>query len=216
MTHLIACAMLKQELTPHLPPDLSVTWLERGLHEHPEQLQKALQETLACLPSKVDTVLLAYGFCGGAFDGISCATATLVLPLFDDCIGILLQGARNPRTLYFTDSWLEDDQFIGNAYDRAVDDYGQEVADEIYQIMVGQYHSITLLDTQSFDLASAKKTLEGCAKKLGLVLEEAPGDTRRLQDLLQGGNTPAFWHLAPGERFTLEAFLDKKQTLSQL
>lgn len=211
MTHLIACAMLQQELTPLLPPDMTVTWMERGLHEHPEQLRQAVQDALDNLAPEVTRVLLGYGFCGGGMDGISCATAELVLPLFDDCIGLLLQGEGNPRSLYFTASWLEDDQFIGNAYDHAVEDYGQEMADEIYEMMVGQYQSITLLNTQCFDRAFAMETLRQCAEKLGLSLAETPATTHRLQDLLKGGNTPEFWHLAPGKSFTLIEFLARKE-----
>ncbi|WP_409967582.1 DUF1638 domain-containing protein [Bengtsoniella intestinalis] len=214
MTHLIACSMLERELIPYLPPDVSVTWIERGLHERPTQLCQVLQETLDALPPEVDTVLLAYGFCGGAMEGISCPSATLVLPLFDDCIGMLLQGERKTRSMYFTASWLEDAQFIGNAYDRAVDDYGQEMADEIYQTMVGAYQSVVLLDTQCFDVESASQTMGVCAEKLGLALERVTGTTHRLQDLLQGGNTPEFWQLKPNERFTLIEFLERKRMQS--
>lgn len=211
MTHLIACSMLKQELTPYLPADLPVTWLERGLHERPAQLGKVLQETLHSLPPEVDTVLLGYGFCGSAMEGISCPNATLVLPLFDDCIGMLLQGERKTRSLYFTASWMEDEQFIANAYDRAVEDYGQEMADEIYQIMIGAYQSVVLLDTQCFDVAAASQTMGQCAQKLGLSLEQESATTHRLQDLLRGGNTADFWHLNAGQQFTLMEFLERKE-----
>ncbi len=215
MRHIIACSMLEQELTPLLPPDLTVTWLERGLHERPEKLRQTLQDTLNTLSPDVDLVLLAYGFCGGAMEGISCPTATLVLPLFDDCIGMLLQGERNPRWLYFTASWLEGDQFIGKAFDRAVEDYGQELAEEIYQTMLQGYQSVTLLDTHCFDVATANQALGNCTQKLGLSLERAEGDSHRLQALLEGGNTAEFWHLNPGEQFTLEEFLDRRRILNQ-
>ncbi len=211
--HIIACSMLEQELTPLLPADLTVTWLERGLHERPEKLRQTIQETLDGLSPDVDLVLLAYGFCGGAMEGISCPSATLVLPLFDDCIGMLLQGNRNPRSLYFTASWLEDGQFVGNAYDRAVEYYGQDLAEEIYQTMTQGYRSIILLDTHCFDVAATTQVLGACAQKLGLELEQAEGDSHRLQSLLEGGNTAEFWHLAPGNRFTLEEFLARRRAL---
>lgn len=215
-SYLIACSMLENELKPYLPEDLSVFWLDRGLHERPKKLHEQLQATIDAVPTEVDTILLGFGFCGSALDGIHCDHAELVLPLFDDCIGMLLTKERNPRTMYFTGAWMEDAQFLGNAYARDVEAMGEEEANEVYEMMLSSYQSLTLLDTGAFDVPQARLTLESFANVVDLSVREEVGDTRLLHQLLHNPTGPQFWTLPRGTAFSLLEFLEKKRQCAAL
>jgi hypothetical protein len=124
---ILACEMIEDEVRLALegahpdgdeaPP---VVWIESGLHERPERLQKALQaiidildegartERSVTIPSvrpgmgppesrqqqvevgPVGDVLLAFGFCGKGLQGLGAAHVRLVFPRVDDCISLFL------------------------------------------------------------------------------------------------------------------------------
>lgn len=46
-------------------------------------------QALSSLPSDVDTVLVAMGFCGGSWQDVSCSK-TLVIPRVADCVALTL------------------------------------------------------------------------------------------------------------------------------
>lgn len=207
---IVACSMLEQELKQLLPADVPVVWLNGGLHEQPVQLRCKLQETLDNLPPEIDTVLLAYGFCGGGLDGISCPTATLVLPLYDDCIGMLLAEPPDPYTMYFTEGWLQDARFLGNAYARDVEKYGAKKAKAIYGIMLSHYKTLAVLNTNTFPLAPVKQRIEAVAEALNLSVKVVHGSNDVLKALLQQEDVEDFWYLPPGQCFTLDGYLQRK------
>ncbi len=207
---LIACSMLENELKSIIPNDMQVIWIDRGLHEWPDKLRAKLQETLDTLPIEVDTVLLAFGFCGNALNGIKCNSATLVLPLFDDCIGMLLCGKRDHTTMYFTEGWLQDELFLGNAYLRDVEKYGSKKARRIYDVMLASYKSLTILCTNAFDVEAAKRAIVPVSAQLNLPILEAKGHVSVLSSLINDDDGDCFWHLPPGKAFSLLEFLKRK------
>ncbi|MFH0916683.1 MAG: DUF1638 domain-containing protein [bacterium] len=122
---ILACEMIEDEVrlaleavAPESRPTL--VWVESGLHDRPERLQKVLQElidrldqgartqTVATRPSvrpgrgpaaerrtevavePVDEVLLALGFCGKGLQGLVSRESTLVFPRVDDCVSLFL------------------------------------------------------------------------------------------------------------------------------
>jgi hypothetical protein len=98
----------------------AIVWVESGLHDHPDRLQKALQSLVdvldtgseemhpVILPSlrpgrgpaqerrvdvavdPVSEVILALGFCGKGLQGLVSRCSRLVFPRVDDCISLFL------------------------------------------------------------------------------------------------------------------------------
>ena len=66
-----------------------VVELDRKYHAEPSRMREHILKTLAGLPSDVDTVLAAMGFCGGSWQNVSC-TRTLVIPRAADCVALAL------------------------------------------------------------------------------------------------------------------------------
>ena len=52
--------------------DYPVIELDRQYHVEPEKMREHILQTLEKLPPEVDTVLVAMGFCGGSWQGVSC------------------------------------------------------------------------------------------------------------------------------------------------
>ncbi|MEG2098236.1 MAG: DUF1638 domain-containing protein, partial [Pseudoflavonifractor sp.] len=152
---IIACSMLENELTRAMEEtgcQTPICWVERGLHDAPAKLRQELQSLVDQYGPEYDALLLCYGFCGGALDGIVSPHAQLVLPAFHDCIQMLLcrpdgADAKAIDALYFTESWTQSPRFIGNEYADYCARCGGEKAQRAYRLMLQEYHSMTLVDT---------------------------------------------------------------------
>ncbi len=213
-TCLVACSMIENELKAFMPPDLEAIWLDRGLHERPQKLREELQKTLDNLPKDVDTVLLGFGFCGTALDGIRCESARLVLPLYDDCIAMMLREARDVHSMYYTEGWLEEKDIPGSVFgfNMAIEKYGEKKARAIYKTLLKGYTHLCLLDTGVYDVEATYARMKAQAEKLDLLPRKEKGDIAVFEELFQSSwNEEKFWILPKGEAFTLETFLNKKQ-----
>lgn len=215
MTHMIACEMLRDELelameATGVHPE--TTWLDKGLHDTPDRLRKALQEQINSLDC--DTILLAMALCGGALDGITSPRAVLAVPRFDDCIRILLSlepGMRNaadPRSLYYTRQWMDSDGHIIQEQSRYVQRYGEKKARKIMRLMLANYRSYRLVDTGAYDLTALEPQARREAAALELEFGTQPGAIRILEKLLRQEFDAEFLVIRPGETLTQRMFLD--------
>lgn len=73
-----------------------VEWLPMGLHERPERLHAELQRRIdACAGMGYDAILLAFGLCGTATEGLRPpADSVLVIPRVHDCTALFLGSAE--------------------------------------------------------------------------------------------------------------------------
>ena len=80
--------------------DFPIIELNRQYHIEPSKMKEDILQTLSSLPSDVDTVLVAMGFCGGSWQDVSCSK-TLVIPRVADCVALTLttpeQYAPDPK-----------------------------------------------------------------------------------------------------------------------
>ncbi len=96
---LISCAMLEDEVNHILEKThltLPVIWIDRGLHNRPENLNQLLCRNILTSCKNQDEILLTFGLCGNGTAGLVSPNTMLRLPKFDDCINML--ACRQPRT----------------------------------------------------------------------------------------------------------------------
>ena len=215
---LIACAMMEDEIKKvyeeiecHIP----IIWVERGFHNTPEKLKKELQRLIE-EHQDVDEILLSFGLCGNGTDGIVSPKARLILPKFDDCINMLLcRGKRQSRALaktgsiYMTRGWIQDSESsesILEKYEKYVEEYGEESADAIMEMMYEHYKKITLIDTKSYDIAPVMEYAKKAAELLELETEVTEGSTDILKQLLMGQWEENFIVREPGESVKASLF----------
>lgn len=211
---LIACEMLRDELQlamerTQVTPE--IIWIEKGLHDRPEQLRAVLQETIDSASKQYGTILVGMAYCGGALDGICSREATLVIPRFDDCIRMLLstepgKTEADCRCLYFTRQWMVSDRYIVREFEGYCQTYGQRRGKRIIQAMIGNYRELRLLDSGAYDIPPYEAQLAADAAALGLKHSVQTGSIRVLEKLLLQQLDEEFFALPPGEVLTQRQF----------
>lgn len=65
-----------------------IIMIDRLYHVEPERMKQVIQEELEKQKGPIDTLLVAMGFCGGAWDQVTAMMRT-VIPRVDDCVSLL-------------------------------------------------------------------------------------------------------------------------------
>lgn len=190
---LIACAMMEDEIQKvykEINCTIPVLWVERGYHNTPEKLREKLQEMIDGLQD-YDRILLSFGLCGNGTAGIVSPKAVLVLPRFDDCINMLLcvgkrttRGLTEAGSIYLTRGWTMDKEAILAQYEAYVEQYGEEAAEGIIEMMYEHYEAISVIDTESYELAPVLDYAKRAAELLDLSTKRVQGSTKMLTCLL--------------------------------
>lgn len=203
----IACKVLEEELLSLAPARYEWYFLDQGLHRSPDRLRQALQEAIDSIRNS-ESILLGYGFCGGALEGLRARTVPLTIPRLDDCIPLLLgsveaRKAWGPETYFLSAGWLAGEESLVREYARCVSRYGEERGSLLIRQLFCHYHRVVFIKTgrQGEDLEGEK--VREIAEKIGLRFEVIDGHKGYLQKLLQGPWDNLFLHVPPGEVVTL-------------
>ncbi len=209
----ISCKMFQHEIevvASASPHDLDIEYIELGEHARPDKLRAKLQSKIDSA-IEFDAVLLCYGLCGLATDGLVARHIPVVLPRSHDCCGILLGSRKRFEDMfrempsmpfssvgiiengdYFFDS---SDLMHGSRWDALVAQYGEENATYIYDMMHpkmdGKLLPIYFIDTPEFDSTKAKKSCREKAAGEGRECKELAGDLRLIRMLLAGNHPEA-------------------------
>lgn len=214
-TTIIACSMLEDEIN-HVYNKLQcpypIVWMDRGLHNYPENLRKKLQETIDSLQDQ-DELLLCYGLCGNGTAGLKSEHAKLVIPKFDDCLNLLLcngnrpcRGLIQPGTMYLTAGWTKDEEGILQQYDKLLEDYDEEMRDAVMEMMYAHYDSVTLIDTGCYPLEKAMDYAKKTCELMDFELKQTTGYTTMLEKLFTGDLDDNFIVIEPGHALSEEHF----------
>lgn len=214
---LIACLMMELEAKDALAAtgsDAEVIWMEKGLHNKPENLCAALQKTIEQAEKDFapDVILLGYGFCGNAMRGLHADSCRLILPRIDDCITMFI-GSRERKAqlengkgiMFQTANWADGDKSIAEIRNSLYERFDEDEADELWEMMYGNYDRIGVLDTHCYDLAPVVAEAEKAAAQLGFRCCVYDASNDHLKELLAGPWTEErFIIKEPGEIITLQ------------
>lgn len=231
---LIACSVFQRELSSVLaatPHTVDVEFIELGEHHAPDRLRELLQSRIDAprvvrswgLNRDYDAVLLAYGICGNAANGLRARDGVpLVIPRAHDCATILL-GSRDDFQKHFGDNpshpfgsvgycergynncvGQQDDRPVTDPeYVKYVQEYGEENARYIWESMHppvqdGRALFITTPPTRGH---AAEAEFRETVERDGLAYEELTGDMRLLDALVNGPwNPDDFLVVPPGQK----------------
>ena len=213
-TLVMACATVIEEMLPFLPEGVDHTVFDFGLHVNPDRLRQTLQEAVDQAAGKYETVILGYGLCSQAIVGLTANGCTLVAPRVDDCIAIFLgsrhayadQTKAEPGTYYLTKGWIEVGDTPFSEYEEHVEKYGQEKADYIFKVMMGNYTRLALINTGQYELDKYRDYSRKTAEQFNLRYEEIEGSNELVKKMIFGPWDDDFVVLNPGETFTNEQF----------
>ncbi len=215
-TIVMACATVMEEMLPLIPPGMQHQVFDFGLHINPEKLHNKLQEAIDTVSGQYDTILLGYGLCSQAIVSIKANGCRLVAPRVDDCIAIFLgsrsvytqQSQQEPGTYYLSKGWIEVGDSPFSEFERSVQRYGKETAEYIYQMMMGNYQRLALINSGQNELEKYRVYAQRTAKKFSLRFEEIAGSDRMIKKMFSGDWDDDFVVIEPGQSFTLADFID--------
>ena len=141
---LIVCLMMEAETKAARADtgvDAQVVWMEKGLHNKPENLCVVLQKTIEQAEKGFapDVILLGYGFCGNAMRGLHADTCRLILPRIDDCITMFI-GSRERKArlengkgiMFQTADWADGDKSIAEIRNSLYERFDGELVEKYY------------------------------------------------------------------------------------
>lgn len=213
-TLLLACEVMREELL-RIPAAgvLEREFLSMGLHVAPARLRAALAEALA-RPRAVERVVLGFGLCGNALDGLVSPHAPLVIPRVHDCIP-LLAGAALPEagpalergTFYLSGGWMEGERTLFSEHQRAVARFGPAKALRVLHTMLGAYQRFVFLGTDHPRRGAREREARELSALVGLPLDVVEARRGRLERLVNGPwDGPEFLHFAAGVPVHAAAF----------
>src|SRR5208283_67261 len=215
-TKIIACEVLIKEILDFMPPGMEYEALDVGLHVNPQALKQTLKESIERSADTVETIILGYGLCSRAVEGLSSAGSTIVVPRVDDCIGILLgsreayrsESLREPGTYYLTRGWVDAGKHLFEEYHHMEKRFGPEKARRLMDTMLKHYTRLAFIRTgRDKDLDRYLDYCHGIAQQFGLRLEEITGSAALVEKMIFGPWDEEFVMVPPGREISYEEWL---------
>ncbi len=213
---IIACSVMKDELTAVSVPGVRFEFLEQGLHRTPTKMPTLIQEKIHQADGKIDYIVLGYGLCGNGIVGVKAEKQPLVIPKAHDCICLFL-GSREarrkeqqkaPGTYYLTKGWIEDGKPPLALLEEYTQRYGRETAEWVISEEFKHYTRLALVDTGTYDLPTYRNHARANATFLGVAYEEIKGSLAFFEKMVKGQwDKDEFIILQPGEEITQMMFL---------
>lgn len=214
--HILSCRILYRELSKAAalsPNQTTVTWVEQGLHEKPENMPAALQREIdrieteaenGTLTHRSDAIVLGYGLCSNGTVGLNARSIPLVIPRTDDCIALFLGSQKkylelfhgHPGTYWVNGAWIEEAKLPSperyrEMREQFVEQYGEENADFLMESGIGMgwtknYSSCGYICPTGYEAPSWRKYAADFAQTYGWELFETEGSDRLFTGLLSG------------------------------
>lgn len=214
-TILIGCEVVISELGQRIEKDFPIRTIDPSLHVHPERLRRTLQEAIDQEESTYANILLGYGLCARAVEGLRSKRAKIVIPLVDDCIGLFL-GARSnyldwmkkaPGTFFLSKGWVEVGSTPFEEYEYMLKRFGKAKSERIMTIMLKHYQNLAFIHMgPNGNSRSHLSYARSKAARFGLKYQEIKGSYKLLNDMLSGNENKDLQSVRPGEAITYDMF----------
>jgi len=232
---LICCDVLTREVCHELYAahnTVDPIFTSKGAHEKPEYLRGLIQNAIddADKEGCYDAVVLGYGLCGNAADGIAARSIPLVIPRAHDCCTLFLGSkerfieyfGENPSLEWSSSGYMErGDSYIRQTqtgrllgldldHEQLVERYGEENAAYIMETLYpdrpgSELIFIDMPETRHLGYLDRMRKL---AEESGKELKVYPGNIRLIRALLAGSwNEDEFLVVPPGK--TIKAVYDQ-------
>ena len=214
-TLLLACDVMREEiLRIPAPPTMQHEFLPMGLHARPPKLRAAIADLLA-KPRGFERIVLGFGLCGNALDGICSLHAPLIVPRVHDCIPLLTgHPARDDSAVlekgifYLSGGWMEGERTLFSEHQRTACRFGEKRALRVLQTMLSGYSGFVFIRTNHPRREERERNAHALADLVQLPLRLLEGRCDRLQRLVNGPwDGPEFLQIPAGEPINAAAYL---------
>ena len=89
-------------------------------------------------------------------------------------------------TYFMTEGWLKGERNIWKEYQYTIEKYGEDTGKEIFNMIIGNYKSLALLDTGCYDIVRIEEEVKNIAEVLKLRYKVLPGTIHYINKLLKG------------------------------
>lgn len=232
---LISCEVLERE-TVHCAKgasfNIDIEYTEKAAHEKPELLQERIQLIIDASVN-YDAVLLGFGLCGNALNGLKAAGCRLIVPKVHDCCTLFLGSKERFNKLFEgresmpwgSTGYCEKGEgylrksdtgsVIGfdRTYEQYVEEYGKENADFIWSTIHPERESEDVLFIkipETYDhtvFSDFEKEMTGEGK----IITVEEGSMTIINKLLNGSWDEDFLIVEPGQM--ISAVYDKEQVI---
>jgi len=205
---------------------IDIDLVEKAKHNWPDELHGIIQQKIEETEShKYDAIVLAYGLCGKAIDGLQASSLTLVLPKAHDCITLFLgsriryqaEFEKEPGTFWYIRDYVErsaEDELDGfggpglfneteKLFKEYVEKYGEDNARFLIKEMSAwqsHYKRAVYIETGIGEEDLTASRAQSRALDQGWTYEETQGDLRLLERLLNGEWNNKYLVLEPGQK----------------
>lgn len=216
MKTIIACEVMKRELSLLAPDGCELSFIPAGLHLTPEKMSDDIQKEIDKVDHEEGPIILGYGLCSYGITKIEARHRPILIPKIHDCI-TLFWGSRqryyeeffkNPNTYYLSHGWI----FYGkNPYSQYheiyIKKYGEEDARWIVQEMLKNYKRLVFIDNELFPSKEAKEKAILMADFFNLEFFEVKAPPIFLQQIFYAEEGENFLQMNPGEVFPYNKYL---------
>ncbi len=232
--NVIACEALARPVyfyAAQSPHRINLTLQKIGLHDRPNSLREHLQKLIdQTTTTDYDAILLTYGLCGRAIDGLVSRDLPLVIPRAHDCITLYLgsreayteQQNNQPGTYWYSQDYLErsgrygENMALGsalpadlnNTYEAYVLKYGEDNAKYLMETLNGwqQHYKRAVLFESEFGVdEEIRQRAKAEANKNGWQLESIPSNFRLIKKQIFGQWDDDFLVVPPNHRVQMAA-----------
>jgi len=227
--NVIACEALARAVyfyAAQSPHRINLTLQKIGLHDRPTSLREHLQKLVDQTPAdEYDAILLTYGLCGRAIDGLVSRDLPLIIPRAHDCITLYLgsreayseQQNNQPGTYWYSQDYLErsgrygENMALGsvlpsdlnNTYEAYVLKYGEENARYLMDTLNGwqQHYTRAVLFESEFGVdQEIRQKAQDQAARNGWQLESIPSNFQLIKKQIFGEWDDDFLVVPPKHR----------------
>ncbi len=217
---------LSAAYSPHV---VDVELFKIGLHNTPDDLRARLQARIdAASGQGYDALVLAYGLCGKATNGLTAHDVPIVIPRAHDCITLFLgsraryqeQFENYPGTYWYAMDYVQRNAGasttlslgaevgvdIQATYDEYVAKYGKDNTDYLMEVMGAwheHYNRAVYIDMGVGDGSAVEAQTQTEAARRGWTFERMAGDLVLIKRLLDGDWADDFLILEPGQQITM-------------
>jgi hypothetical protein len=212
----IACSIMKEELTRVQRDGVVIVYLEQSLHRTPMKMKGAIQEEIDKAEGwEGDQIILSYGLCSNGILGVRANRHCLVIPKVHDCITLFLgsneryleEHQKEPGTYYLTRGWIEEKKSPLGIFEEYSQRYGKETAEWVIREELKNYTRIALVQSELGMTETQREHARENARFLNLRYEEIQGSLEFFRRIIRGPWHRDFVLLSPGEEATQEMFL---------
>ena len=193
-TKIIACEVMKDEILALGPlQDIEVEFVSMDYHLYPKKLGKELQHIID-RSKDYDRIVLSFGLCGGASDGLKANNCTLTIPKVHDCISVFLYKGtgcvcdfqKELGTFYLSRGWMITEKSILLEHQRIMKKYGKKRAFRVLNRMYGDYKKVLFIKTDCSSQDEIIVKSKEVANLIGVNYEIIHGKTSFIEKIIKG------------------------------